>query len=99
MISFRILLAEDHPVFRIGLCSFIRAKAGWEGCGEAGGGREAVTKCIQVRPDLLILDICMPNLNGLDAARQILKHIPDPKNFVLTNVEAEQGIRACMEAG
>ena len=99
MISFRILLAEDHPVFRIGLCSLIRSKAGWEVCGEAADGREAVTKCIQLRPDLLILDICMPNLNGLDAARQILKHIPDQKILVLTNVESEQVIRGCMEAG
>ena len=99
MISFRILLAEDHPVFRIGLCSLIRSKAGWEVCGEAADGREAVTKCIQLRPDLLILDICMPNLNGLDAARQILKHNPDQKILVLTNVESEQVIRGCMEAG
>jgi DNA-binding NarL/FixJ family response regulator len=99
MISFRILLAEDHPVFRIGLCSLIRSRAGWEVCGEAADGREAVTKCIQLRPDLLILDICMPNLNGLDAARQILKHNPDQKILVLTNVESEQVIRGCMEAG
>ena len=99
MSSFRILLAEDHPVFRIGLCSLIRSKAGWEVCGETADGREAVTKCLQLRPDLLILDICMPNLNGLDAARQILKHIPDQKILVLTNVESEQVIRACMEAG
>ena len=99
MISFRILLAEDHPVFRIGLCSLIRSKAGWEVCGEAADGREAVTKCIQLRPDLLILDICMPNLNGLDAARQILKHNPDQKILVLKNVESEQVIRGCMEAG
>jgi DNA-binding NarL/FixJ family response regulator len=99
MISFRILLAEDHPVFRIGLCSLIRSKAGWEVCGEAADGREAVTKCIQLRPDLLILDICMPSLNGLDAARQILKHNPDQKILVLTNVESEQVIRDCMEAG
>src|SRR5438270_1032564 len=99
MISFRILLAEDHPVFRIGLCSLIRSKAGWEVCGEAADGREAVTKCIQLRPDLLILDICMPNLNGLDAARQILKHNPDQKVLVLTNVESDQVIRGCMAAG
>jgi DNA-binding NarL/FixJ family response regulator len=99
MNSFRIMLAEDHPVFRIGLCSLIRSKAGWEVCGEAADGREAVTKCIQLRPDLLILDICMPSLNGLDAARQILKHNPDQKILFLTNVESEQVIRDCMEAG
>ena len=99
MSSFRILLAEDHPVFRIGLCSLIRSKAGWEVCGETADGREAVTKCLQLRPDLLILDICMPSLNGLDAARQILKRNPDQKILVLTNVESEQVIRGCLEAG
>jgi len=99
MRPFRILLAEDHPMFRMGVCSLIRSHAGWEVCGEAADGREAVTKCIQLRPDLLILDICMPNLNGLDAARQILKHNPDQKILVLTNVESEQVIRDCLEAG
>jgi DNA-binding NarL/FixJ family response regulator len=99
MNAFRILLAEDHPLFRMGVASLIRSTPGWEVCGEAADGREAATKCIQLRPDLLILDICMPNLNGLEAARQILKHNPDQKILVLTNVESEQVIRECLEAG
>ena len=99
MNTFRILLAEDHPVFRMGVCSLIRSHQEWEVCGEAIDGREAVKKCMQLRPDLLILDICLPNLNGLDAARQILKHNPDQKILVLTNVESEQVIRGCLEAG
>jgi DNA-binding NarL/FixJ family response regulator len=99
MNTFRILLAEDHPVFRMGVCSLIRSHQEWEVCGEAADGREAVKKCMQLRPDLLILDICLPNLNGLDAARQILKHNPDQKILVLTNVESEQVIRGCLEAG
>lgn len=68
-------------------------------CGEAADGREAVTKCIQLRPDLLILDIGMPNLNGLDAARQILRHNPDQKILVLTDVESDEVIRGCLQAG
>jgi two-component system response regulator NreC len=99
MRPFRILLAEDHPMFRMGVCSLIRSHAGWEVCGEAADGREAVTKCIQLRPDLLILDICMPNLNGLDAARQILKRNPDQKILILTDVESEQVIHDCLDAG
>jgi DNA-binding NarL/FixJ family response regulator len=99
MNTFRILLAEDHPVFRMGVCSLIRSHQEWEVCGEAADGREAVKQCMHLRPDLLILDICLPHLNGLDAARQILKHNPDQKILVLTNVESEQVIRGCLEAG
>ena len=99
MNTFRIMLADDHPVFRMGVGSLIRAHEGWEVCAEAADGREAVKHCMQLKPDLLILDICMPNLNGLDAARQILKHNPDQKILVLTNVESEQVIRGCLEAG
>jgi DNA-binding NarL/FixJ family response regulator len=99
MSTFRILLAEDHPVFRMGVCSLIRSHVGWDVCGEAADGREAVTKCIELRPDLLILDICMPNLNGLEAARQILKHKPDQKILILTDIESEQVIHDCLEAG
>src|SRR5437588_7376195 len=99
MSAFRILLAEDHPVFRMGMSALIRSHAAWDVCGEAADGREAVKQCLQLRPDLLILDICMPNLNGLDAARQILKRNPDQKILILTGVESEQVIRDCLEAG
>ena len=99
MNTFRILLADDHPVFRMGVSSLIRSHEGWEVCGEADDGREAVKKCMQLKPDLLILDICMPNLNGVDAARQILKYNPSQRILVVTNVESEQVIRECLEAG
>jgi DNA-binding NarL/FixJ family response regulator len=99
MNTFRILLADDHPVFRMGVSSLIRSHQGWEVCGEASDGREAVTKCLQLKPDLVILDICMPNLNGVDAARHILKHNSEQRILVLTNVESEQVIRECLEAG
>jgi DNA-binding NarL/FixJ family response regulator len=99
MNTFRILLADDHPVFRMGVSSLIRSHEGWEVCGEASDGREAVTKCIQLKPDLLILDICMPSLNGVDAARQVLKHNPEQRILVVTNVESEQVIRECLQAG
>ena len=99
MSTFRILLAEDHPVFRMGMSALIRSHAGWEICGEAADGRESVNQCLQLRPDLLILDISMPSLNGLDAARQILKRNPDQKILILTDVESEQVIHDCLEAG
>jgi DNA-binding NarL/FixJ family response regulator len=99
MSTFRILLAEDHPVFRMGISALIRSHAGWDVCGEAADGRESVKQCLQLRPDLLILDISMPSLNGLDAARQILKRNPDQKILILTDVESEQVIHDCLEAG
>jgi DNA-binding NarL/FixJ family response regulator len=97
--AFRILLADDHPVFRLGLCSLLGSHEGWEICGEANDGREAVEKCKQLKPDLLILDICMPRLNGVDAARQVLRHNPGQRILVVTDVGSDQVIRDCLEAG
>ncbi|HXU15291.1 MAG TPA: response regulator transcription factor [Terriglobales bacterium] len=96
---FHILLADDHPVFRLGLCSLLGSHEGWEICGEATDGREAVEKCKQLKPDLLILDICMPRLNGVDAARQIMRDNPRQRILVVTDVGSEQVVRDCLEAG
>jgi DNA-binding NarL/FixJ family response regulator len=99
MSTFRILLADDHPVFRLGLCSLLESHEQWEICGQACDGREAVEKCRQLKPDLLILDIGMPELNGVDAARRILGENPLQRILVLTDVRSEQAIRDCLEAG
>lgn len=99
MNAFRILVADHHPVFRFGLCSLLGSHEGWEVCGEAADGRDAVERCRQLKPDLLILDICMPKLNGVDAARQILKGNPAQRILVLTDVNSEQVVRDCLEAG
>jgi DNA-binding NarL/FixJ family response regulator len=86
-------------IFRFGLSSLLESHESWEVCGEAADGRDAIEKCRQLKPDLLILDICLPQLNGLDAARQILKHNPAQAILVLTAVDSEQVIRDCLEAG
>ena len=99
MRSFRILVADDHPIFRFGLTTLLALHEGWEVCGEAADGRDTVEKCGQLKPDLLILDICMPKLNGVDAARQILRSDPAQKILILTDVASEQVVRDCLDAG
>jgi DNA-binding NarL/FixJ family response regulator len=99
MNAFRILVADDHPVFRFGLCSLLGCHEGWSVCGEAADGRDAVEKCRRLKPDLLILDICMPTLNGVDAARLILKDNPAQRILVLTDVNSDEVVRDCLEAG
>src|SRR6266851_8049429 len=77
--TFRILVADDHEVVRKGLVSLLQAQPDWQVCGEAGDGREAVEKAQQLKPDVVILDIGMPSLNGLEATRQILRHNPQAR--------------------
>jgi len=99
MNAFRILVADDHPIFRLGLCSLLGSHIGWKFCGEAADGQEAVAKCMLLKPDLLVLDICMPKLNGLDAARLILKDNPVQRILILTDDESEKVVRVCSGAG
>jgi DNA-binding NarL/FixJ family response regulator len=99
MKAFRILLADDHPLFRLGLRSLFGSHIGWEVCGEAADGQEAVEKCMLLKPDLLVLDMCMPRLNGLDAARMILKNNPAQRILILTEAESEKMVRLCSRAG
>lgn len=99
MNTFRILVADNHPIFRLGLRSLLNSHEGWGVCGEACDGRDAVEKCMKLKPDLLILDICMPGLNGVDAARQILKGNSAQRILVVTDVDSEQVVRDCLKAG
>jgi DNA-binding NarL/FixJ family response regulator len=84
---------------RRGLCAILEAHAGWEVCGEASDGREAVEKTKQLRPDIVILDLGMPSLNGLDATRQILHYNPQQRILILTVTDAEQVIEEVLKAG
>jgi DNA-binding NarL/FixJ family response regulator len=95
----RILIADDHEVLRHGVRSLLQAHEGWEVCGEAVDGRDAVRKAAQLNPDVVILDIGMPNLNGLDAARDILHDEPRTMILILTIDESEQVMREVLNAG
>jgi DNA-binding NarL/FixJ family response regulator len=95
----RILIADDHEVARKGIRSLLEGHAGWEVCGEARDGREAVECAGKLKPDVLLLDIGMPNLNGLDAARQILATTPDARILILTVHDSEQTVREVLAVG
>lgn len=95
----RILVADDHEIVRRGLIALLKSRAGWDVCGEAKDGRDAVDKAKELKPDVVILDIGMPNLNGLEAARQMLHHNPQTKILILTITDADELVRAVLDAG
>ena len=95
----RILIADDHEVVRRGLCTLLQTHEGWEICGEAKDGREAVEMAKQMKPDVVILDVGMPNLNGLAATRQLLQQNPQQRVIVLTITDSDEVIREALDAG
>lgn len=97
--TLRILVADDHEVVRHGVRTLLEGELGWEVCDEATTGREAVAKATRLVPDVVILDIAMPDLNGLDATRQIRKAVPSAEVLILTMHESEQTIREVLAAG
>jgi len=95
----RILIADDHEVARRGVRALLENHPGWEVCGEAADGREAVSAASRLKPDLVLLDIGMPSLNGLDATRQILDAAPATRVLILTMHDSEQVVREVLAAG
>jgi DNA-binding NarL/FixJ family response regulator len=95
----RILVADDHEVVRQGLRSLIKEHPEWELVGEATDGHEAVAKAHSLNPDLAIVDISMPLLNGLDATKQIRTVNPRTKVLILTMHDSEQAIEHALRAG
>ena len=97
--SVRILVADDHHVVRTGLRSLLESKSGWKVCAEAENGREAVEKAGKLKPDVAVLDIGMPLLNGVEATRQIRKLSPKTEILILTMHDSELLVQEVMEAG
>jgi DNA-binding NarL/FixJ family response regulator len=95
----RILIADDHDLMRQGAGALIERQPGWEVCGVAATGREAVDKASLLKPDVVIMDMTMPELNGVDAAAQIRRRLPDTEIVMLTAHEDEDLIRDAFAAG
>jgi DNA-binding NarL/FixJ family response regulator len=99
MANLRILVADDHDIMRRGLKQLLTAKPGWEVCAEAKNGREAVSLAEQHKPDIVVMDISMPELNGLEAVRRIRKQLPRTEVVVLTLHFSDQLVQDVVEAG
>ena len=99
MTALRVMVADDHEVVRQGIRTVVQSQPGWEVVAEASNGLEAVEAAATINPDVVILDIAMPSLNGLQAARQILGARPETKILVLTMHDSENVIREVVEAG
>lgn len=95
----RILVADDHDIIRRGLKELLTSRSGWDVCAEAKTGREAVTLAEQFKPEVVVMDISMPELNGLEAARQIRKSLPRTEILILTLHFSDQLVREIVEAG
>ncbi|MFH2102300.1 MAG: response regulator transcription factor [Chloroflexota bacterium] len=99
MNKIRILLADDHTILRSGIRAILEDEPGFVVVGEAENGRSAVTMACQVEPDVVIMDIAMPLLNGLEATRQIKRQCPGVRVLILTMHDNEEYIRQVLEAG
>lgn len=97
--NLKILVVDDHDIIRRGLKDLLTARPGWEVCGEAKTGREAVTLAEQLKPEIVVMDVSMPDLNGLEAARRISKILPKTGILILTMHFSDQLVRDVVEAG
>ena len=97
--ALRILVVDDHAVVRRGVRSLLESQDGWDVCGEATTGRDAVEQSRRLRPDVVVMDLSLPELNGLDATRHILKEAPETEVLVLTMHQSEELARDVLQAG
>ncbi len=95
----RVLVADDHPVFRRGMRAILGAEPDTELVGEATDGEEAVARALHLRPDVILMDLNMPKVGGIEATRRILEASPDTAILMLTMFEDDKSILAAMRAG
>jgi DNA-binding NarL/FixJ family response regulator len=97
--TIRVLVVDDHPLYREGLVGAIDTMPGKEVVGEAGDGAEAVRRAAELAPDVVVMDLHMPELNGVDATRAITAAHPDVAVLVLTMLEGDDSVFAAVRAG
>jgi DNA-binding NarL/FixJ family response regulator len=95
----RILLVDDHPIVRQGLKTLLQGHSGWEVIGEASDGAEAVEKAKDLNPDVMVLDVTMPRMNGLEACRLLRQECPELEILFVTQHDSPQMMREALEAG
>ena len=99
MPKLKLVLADDHTLMRHGLRKILEERPEWEVIAEVGDGREAVKKCIALKPDVAVLDVAMPLLNGIDATQQIVRKAPETKVLVLSMYSDEAYVTRALQAG
>ena len=99
MIPVRLVLADDHEIMRVGLRALLESQLNWSVVGEAVDGEEAVEMVLSLKPDVALLDIAMPKLSGLEAARQILLQVPRTKILLLSAHDSTQVIADVLDSG
>lgn len=95
----RVLVVDDHVVIRRGVQNIVRAWPGWEICGEAGSGEEAIRLTAELKPDIVLMDISMPGMGGLEATRTISRCSSDTKVLLLTLHDSPDWVRTALHAG
>jgi DNA-binding NarL/FixJ family response regulator len=95
----RVLTVDDHPLIRAGLAAFLKTESDIEVVAEAGNGEEAIERYRELRPDIVLMDLSMPLMDGLAATRAILEEFPDARVIVLTTYGGDEDIHRALEAG
>lgn len=95
----KIMIADDHKILREGLKALLLGTEGFEVIAEAGDGREAVTKARKFQPDIVIMDIAMPGLNGIEATKRIRRHLQHCRVLILSMYSSKEYVIEALRAG